>query len=117
MGVDHADAAILVDVVAAEEQIAHLEAELSVGVAGRVPDLRARRSPTTIMSPSLSGISILHGGIGISKLLRLDRGEGHDLVAAFQRLDAERMGGHFGLEALPWPGPAPGYGRRRHGWR
>ena len=39
VGVDRADAAVLVDVVAAEEQVAELEAELPRRVAGRVPDL------------------------------------------------------------------------------
>jgi len=38
MGVDDADAAILIDVVAAEEEIAELEAELAGGVAGSGPD-------------------------------------------------------------------------------
>ena len=40
VGVDGADAAVLVDVVAAEEQVAELEAELARRVAGRVPDLQ-----------------------------------------------------------------------------
>ena len=34
MGVDDTDAAVLVDVIAAEEEIAELEAELSRGVSG-----------------------------------------------------------------------------------
>ena len=39
MGVDRADAAVAVDVVAREEQVAEAEAELAVGVAGGQPDL------------------------------------------------------------------------------
>ena len=40
MGVDGPDAAILVDVVAAEKQVAEFETELARRVAGRVPDLQ-----------------------------------------------------------------------------
>src|SRR5262249_12468837 len=39
VGIDNADAAVLIDVVADKEQLAHAETELPGGVAGRVPDL------------------------------------------------------------------------------
>ena len=65
VGVDHADAAVLVDVVAAEEQVAHLEASWP-GVWPGVCQTSSFRSPTAIMSPSLSSRSTLHRGIGIS---------------------------------------------------
>ena len=39
-------------------------------------------------------------------LLGLDGGVGHDLVAGLQRLDAERMGGHLGLEQFLGAGEA-----------
>ena len=92
MGVDDADAAVLVDVVAAEEQVAHLEAELPRGVAGRVPDLELQRCRPAIMSPSLSSEIDLAGRHRDREVLGLDGGVGHDLVAGLQRLDASADG-------------------------
>ena len=66
VGVDRADAAVLVDVVAAEEQVAELEAELP-GVWPGVCQTFSLSLPTLISSPSLSMTSILQGGIGMSK--------------------------------------------------
>ena len=48
MGVDDADAAVLVDVVAAEEQVAHLEAELARRCGPACARPSSFRSPTVI---------------------------------------------------------------------
>src|SRR6185437_8327473 len=90
MGVDDADAAIFVDVVTAEQQIAHLEAELTFRVAGRVPDLQPQVADG-------DGVAFIEEYIDLARwqrnieTLRRDGGEGDDLVAAFERIDAERM--------------------------
>ena len=105
MGVDDADAAVLVDVVAAEEQIAQLEAELAGGVARRVPDFE-------LQIADLDHVAFVEQHVDLARrhrdldVLRLDGGKGHDLVAGLERLDAQRMGGDLGLEQFPGPGQA-----------
>ena len=54
VGVDDADAAVLVDVVAGEQQVAHLEAELARRCGPACARPSSVRSPTLIVSPSLS---------------------------------------------------------------
>ena len=91
MGVDDADAAVLVDVVAAEEQIAELEAELPRGVAGRVPDFQ-------LQIADLDDVALVEQHVDLAarhrngEILGLDVGVGHDLVARFHRLDAAADG-------------------------
>src|SRR5579884_452030 len=99
MSVDGAHAAVLVDVIAAKEQVAHLKRQLPFRVAGRVPDLQTQIADR-------DGIAFVEINIDLArrhrnfKVLRLDGGKGNDLVSAFQRLDTERMSGHLGLEDL-----------------
>src|SRR6516162_467835 len=99
MRVDDADAAILVDVVAREEEVTELEAELASGVAGRVPNLELEIA-------DLDGVAFVEKDVdlaarhGYREILGFDRGVGHDFVAGFEWFDRQRMGGDFGLEQI-----------------
>ena len=96
VGVDRADAPVLVDVVAAEEQVAELEAELPRRVAGRVPHLELELADLDLVAlvelhVDLAGrhrdVEVLRGDAGV----RLDglaglqerpqRGGGHAVLA------------------------------------
>src|SRR5262249_40776600 len=99
MCIDDAHAAVLVNIVAAKQQIAHLETKLPLRMTRRVPDLKAEIA-------HLDRITLLelqvdparrHGNLDS---LRLDRRIGRYLVSAFNRFDALRMRGHLGLEQL-----------------
>ena len=100
MGVDDADAAVLVDVVAAEEEIAELEARAGPPCGRACARPSGLRSPTLITSPSLSSTSTLQRGIGMSKFWAL--------IVAKVRISSPvsigstdlRMGGDLGLEQL-----------------
>ena len=97
MGVDNANAAILVNVVSAKKEIAHLEAELARRVAGRVPDLQgdvADLHHVALVEPDVH----LAGRHRQVDVLGLDDGEGQHLVAGLNRLDAQRVGRRLGLE-------------------
>ena len=63
MGVDRADAAVAIDVVAAEQQIAQAERKLAVGVARRVPDFQLQARRRVITSPSSTSVSSFTGGM------------------------------------------------------
>ncbi len=83
MRVDNPHAAILVDVVAREEKAAHLEAELTRGMAWGVPHLHRHVA-------DLDGVVFverqihLAAGHGDFDPLGLDGGIGHDFVAGLQ---------------------------------
>ena len=107
VGVDDADAAVLVDVVAAEEQVAHLEAELPRRVARRVPDLRASgRRPSIDVAFVEQHVDLARRHRDVDVLGR-DGGVGLHLVAGLQRLDAGGWAAIFVLSsslarARPW---------------
>ena len=92
----HADATVLVNVVAAEEKIAQLETELAGGVAGGVPDFQCQVADLDRVPfvENKVDLATRHGDLDA---LGLDRGVGHDLVGGLQGLDAEWMGRHFRL--------------------
>ena len=97
MGVDRPHRAVAVDVVAREQQVAHAEGELTVGMPGGVPDLE-------FVAADLDDLAIDHLAIDLHDrhvevdVLRGDLGEGLDAVARLQRLDRQRMGQRRCLE-------------------
>ena len=91
MGIDRADRAVAVDVVAGEKEVVEPEGELAVGVAGGVPDLEPTRA-------DLEGVAIADRPIDLHRrhfemdVLRRDLGERLDPIAALEGLDGERVG-------------------------
>src|SRR5262249_29888834 len=91
--------AVLVDVIAAEEEVAHLEAKLSRRVPRRVPDIQFQIA-------DLEYVSFVEGQIDLARRhgdlnsLSLDRGVRLNLVGRIRRTDAEWMGRDLGLEAV-----------------
>src|SRR5262249_16321804 len=100
--VNDADAAVLVDVVATKEEIAHLETELAGRMARRMPYLQPQ-----VANPDRGALVKLQvdGARGHRNLdaLCFDRRVGRNLVTALDRLDAERVRRHLRLEQFLGP--------------
>jgi hypothetical protein len=99
VGVDRADAAVAEQVVAREEQIAHAERELAVGVAGGVPyfELQAADADAVAIFDEVVDFHRRHFEV---QVLGGDLGVGRELVAGFERLGGERVRSELGLEDL-----------------
>src|SRR5262245_56834712 len=99
VGVDDADAAVLVYVVAAKEQFAHLEAQLPGGMSRRVPDLQGLVADGNGVAFIEENIDLARGHRDLNALC-LDGFIGDNLVAGLDWLDAERVGRDLGAHQV-----------------
>ena len=99
VGVDRPDAAVAEQVVAREQQLAEPERKLAAGVARRVPDFKFQLADADLVAV-FHQLFDLHGRHLEVNILGGDLGEGHQLVARFQRLGRKRVAGDRRFENL-----------------
>ena len=99
VGVDGANAAVAVDVVAGEENVAHAEAELTVGMSGREPNVERHTANLDFVAVLQLTVDLEGRHIHVD-LLGLDLCEGPQLVAGFERRNGPRMSKDGGFQEL-----------------